>query len=99
MNPGRNSHCVHDGRSRAFITRSDTFKESDDLAADRDILRHSGLFYYPIGIYIQYDLIDRYFPSIRSDHFLARYPKTCSLAKKCKFILQAMTDRMPRLRA
>ncbi len=98
-NPGRNSHCVHDGRSRAFITRSDTFKESDDLAADRDILRHSGLFYYPIGIYIQYDLIDRYFPSIRSDHFLARYPKTCSLAKKCKFILQAMTDRMPRLRA
>ena len=98
-NPSRNSHCVHDGRSRAFITRSDTFKESDDLAADRDILRHSGLFYYPIGIYIQYDLIDRYFPSIRSDHFLARYPKTCSLAKKCKFILQAMTDRMPRLRA
>ena len=98
-NPGRNSHCVHDGRSRAFITRSDTFKESDDLAADRDILRHSGRFYYPIGIYIQYDLIDRYFPSIRSDHFLARYPKTCSLAKKCKFILQAMTDRMPRLRA
>ena len=82
-----------------IITRSDTFKESDDLAADRDILRHSGLFYYPIGIYIQYDLIDRYFPSIRSDHFLARYPKTCSLAKKCKFILQAMTDRMPRLRA
>ena len=59
----------------------------------------TGLFYYPIGIYIQYDLIDRYFPSIRSDHFLARYPKTCSLAKKCKFILQAMTDRMPRLRA
>ena len=74
-------------------------KESDDLAADRDILRHSGRFYYPIGIYIQYDLIDRYFPAIRSDHFLARYPKTCSLAKKCKFILQAMTDRMPRLRA
>ena len=92
---GTASHCVHDGRSRAFITRSDTFKESDDLAADRDILRHSGRFYYPIGIYIQYDLIDRYFPSIRSDHFLARYPKTCSLAKKCKFILQAMTDRMP----
>lgn len=52
-NTSRHGHSFHDGRRGAVAARSHAAEESDDMAANRHILRRRHRIHHPFGISVQ----------------------------------------------